>query len=142
MERGNTKHGPALDEQMQHEARGVVQGGVDSHTDDFRDPEPAGEDQPDATWEGGGTRNTPRSGGAPPGMTYDEVEGRSRLGRYIPRASLPGDRDDLIAGASELNAPDDVLNMLESLPHDETYETVAQVWEALGYHNEDVNRRT
>jgi len=127
---------------MRHEVRGVVPGGVDSHSDDYRDPDPAGGDRSAATWEGAVTRNTPRAGGAPPGMTYDEVEGRSRLGRYIPRASLPGDRDDLIAGASELNAPDDVLNMIESLPEGETYETVAQIWEALGYHNEDVSRRT
>lgn len=138
MERGNTKHGRALDEQMRHEARGVVQGGVDGHADEFRDPQPPGEDQPDATWEGRSTR----PGGAPPGMTYDEVEARSRLGRYIPMASLPGDRDDLIAGASEMNAPDDILNLLESLPEGETYETVAQIWAALGYHNEDVNHRT
>ena len=119
MDRGNTKHGPALDEQMKHELGA-------------NDPETAGEDELDTTIEGG----------APPGMTYDEVEARSRLGRYIPMASLPGDRDDLIAGASEMNAPDDILNLLESLPEGETYETVAQIWAALGYHNEDVNHRT
>jgi hypothetical protein len=141
MERGNTKHGPHLDEQMSNEARGLAQGGVDTHADEFLDPGLDGEDQPEATLEGG-TRTSPRAGGAPPGMTYDEVEGRSRLGRYIPRASLPGDRDDLIAGATELNAPDEILNVLESLPEGETYETVAQIWEALGYHNEDVRRRT
>lgn len=138
MERGNTKHGRILDEQMQHEVQAIVQGGVNTRSDEARDLEPAGEDQTDATWEGGGSR----TGGAPPGMTYEEVEGRSRLGRYIPMASMPGDRDDLIAGATDLNAPDDILAELGRLPEGETYQTVSQIWAALGHHNEDIEHRT
>jgi Protein of unknown function (DUF2795) len=133
MERGNTKHGPRVDEEMAHEVRGVVQGaGSDSRVEEFHDPEPAGEDQPDARGR--------FTGGAPPGMTYEEVEERSRLGRYIPRSSLPGDRDDLLIGASGMNAPDDVVAQLASLPAGERYSTVNEVWAALGHHNEE--RRT
>ncbi|WP_433217629.1 DUF2795 domain-containing protein [Dactylosporangium sp. CS-047395] len=117
MERGNTKHGVALDERLARE-----------DAIEARDVDP----------EGGGDR----SGGAPVGMTPDEVEARSNLGRYIPKASLPGDRDDLIAGATELDAPDEVLDALEALPSDDTqYETVNQVWAALGGRNEDPSRR-
>lgn len=123
---------------MDHEVRGVVQGGTDSRTDEFHSAEPAGEDQPEATWAGSGAR----TGGAPPGMTPEEVEGRSNLGRFIPMASLPGDREALMAGATDLNAPDNVLAQLASLPEGETYQTVSQVWEALGHHNEDVTHRT
>ena len=61
---------------------------------------------------------------------------RSRLGRYIPMAALPGDRDRLLAGARELQAPDDVLAELRRLPAGEKFETVSQVWAALGHHNE------
>jgi hypothetical protein len=136
MERGNTKHGPRLDEQMEHEVRGLVQGGATPRAEEWHDPEPPGEDQPDASWVPGG-RSTE---GAPPGMTPDEVEGRSRLGRYVPRAALPGDRERLLAGARELNAPDDVLAQLDRLPDGERYETVNQIWAALGHHNEE--RRT
>jgi hypothetical protein len=136
MERGSAKHGPRLDDQMEFEVRGIVQGGTDSRVEEWRDPEPAGEDQPDPSWVPGGTA----AGGAPSGMTPDEVEGRSRLGRYIPMAALPGDRDRLIAGAGELEAPDDVLAQLRRLPDGETYETVNQIWAALGHHNEE--RRT
>jgi len=82
-----------------------------------------------------------RTGGAPVGMTADDVEARSNLGRYIPRASLPGDRDDLLAGASELNAPDEVLTVLEQLPEGQVFETVNQVWAALGGPNEDPAHR-
>jgi hypothetical protein len=138
MDRGSTKHGPHLDEQMEHEVRGIVQGGVNSRAEEFNDPEPPGEDQPDATWEAAGAH----TGGAPPGMTYEEVEQRSRLGRYIPMASLPGSRDDLLAGARDLNAPDDILAELRKLPDGREFQTVSEVWAALGHHNEDVEHRT
>jgi hypothetical protein len=117
MERGSTKHGPVLDGEMAHE---------------FQDPQVPVEDQPDL--------GVPREGGAPPGMTYDEVEERSRLGRYIPRSSLPGDREELILGANTLEAPEDVIEQLASLPAGERYRTVNEIWAALGHHNEE--RRT
>lgn len=117
MERGSTKHGPVLDGEMANE---------------FQTAEPRGEDQPDT--------GAQPDGGAPPGMTYDEVEERSRLGRYIPRSSLPGDREELILGANTLNAPEDVITQLAGLPAGETYRTVNEIWAALGHHNEE--RRT
>jgi hypothetical protein len=134
MDRGNTKHGRILDEQMSHEVRAIVQGGVDSRAEEASDPEYPGEDQPNVTWQGDGTR----TGGAPVGMTPDDVEERSRLGRYIPRSSLPGNRDDLVVGAVGLHAPDDVIDLLKQLPAEEKYATVSQVWAALGRPNEEV----
>ena len=136
MERGNTKHGARLDEQMEHEVRGILQGGVNPRVEEFHDPEPSGEDQPEASWIPEGAA----SGGAPPGMTPDEVEARSRLGRYVPMSALPGDRARLLDGARTLGAPDDVLAELARLPDGERYETVNQIWAALGHHNEE--RRT
>ena len=136
MERGSSKHAPRLDDQMAHEVRGIVQGGQGTRADEFHDPEPSGEDQPESSRVPGGTR----TGGAPPGMTYDEVEQRSRLGRFVQMASLPGDRDKLLAGARDLNAPDDILAQLGQLPAGEEFQTVNQIWAALGHHNEE--RRT
>jgi hypothetical protein len=132
MDRGN-KHGHRLDDQLAHEVNGIK-----SRTDEAFDPEPAGEDQPDATYEGQGTP----AFGAPPGMTPEEVRERSDLGRYVPRHVLPGKRGALLAGAHEQNAPDAVLDKLRTLPADHTYHTVAEIWAALGGHNEDVTRRT
>jgi hypothetical protein len=120
MDRGNTKHGRILDEQM-------------SHVEEANDPEYAGDDQPDANWQGDGNR----TGGAPVGMTPDDVEERSRLGRYIPRSSLPGNRDDLLVGAIALHAPDDIIDLLKQLPAAEKYATVSAVWAALGRPNEE-----
>jgi hypothetical protein len=134
MDRGNSKHGRILDEQMRQEVRGIMQGAVDPRVEEGRDPEYAGEDQPNVTWQGDGTR----TGGAPIGMTPDEVEERSRLGRYIPRSKLPGTRDDFLVGASELQAPDDIIESLKQLPATETYATVSEIWAALGHTNEEV----
>lgn len=43
-ERGNTKHGPALDEQMKHESQAVVQGTKPAHAEEWRETEPLPDD--------------------------------------------------------------------------------------------------
>lgn len=43
-ERGNTKHGPNLDDQMEQETRGMVQGHGASHAEPFRETEPLPDD--------------------------------------------------------------------------------------------------
>lgn len=135
MDRGSAKHGRQLDEQMAHEVQGVLQGGSGSRASEWHDPEPAGDDQPDLRRT---AVNPPP--GSPPGMTYEEVEQRSRLGRFIPKSRLPGERDELIAGAHDMHAPDDVLRTLAQLPAGERFVTVNEVWAALGHNNEP--RRT
>jgi hypothetical protein len=136
IDRGSSKHGPRLDEEMQHEVRPVIQSGVDSRAEEWRDPEPPGEDQPNPSWAPTGYERA----GAPPGMTPAEVEQRSRLGRYIPLRALPGTRDRLLVAAGEMHAPDDILAELARLPEGESYRTVYEIWVALGHHTEP--RRT
>ncbi|MEH0939128.1 DUF2795 domain-containing protein [Micromonospora psammae] len=134
MERGNSKHGPRLDEQMSQEVSGLLQGpGTGgSRVDEFREAEPAGEDQPGATTVPGGETRS----GAPKGMSSQDVERRSRLGRYITLSALPGDREGLIANARDNDAPADVVAELERLPDGTRYQTVSEVWAALGHKNE------
>jgi hypothetical protein len=132
MERGSSKHGPRLDEQMSREVEGTVQGTAGSRVEEWRQPEPAGEDQPEATAAPAGeTRNGP-----PQGMTSTEVEQRSRLGRFISLSALPGDRESLRRNALENEAPDDVLAELDRLPAGTEFRTVSEIWAALGHANE------
>jgi hypothetical protein len=134
MERASSKHNPRVDDQMAHEVRGQVQGGVaGARAEEWREPEPAGEDQPEPTMIPAGHR----PGGAPPGLTVDEAEGRSRLGRYVDLSVLPTDRDGLVRSAQENNAPDDVVAELRRLPAGTTYRTVSEAWGALGHLNEE-----
>ncbi|MBO0982077.1 hypothetical protein [Microbacterium sp. SD291] len=44
IQRGNTKHGPNLDEQMEQESRGMVQGHGSPHAEPFRESEPLPDD--------------------------------------------------------------------------------------------------
>ena len=116
MERGSSKHGPRLDEEMKREVLGTVQGVAGSRTEEWKMAEPAGEDQPDAT----------RVIGA------DAANDLSRFGRYIGLSAMPGDRDALRRSAEVLEAPDDVLADLDSLPDDVIFHTVTEIWAALG----------
>jgi len=50
-QRGNTKHGPQLDEQMEQETRGMVQGHGSPHAEPFRETEPLPDDTDDASTE-------------------------------------------------------------------------------------------
>ncbi|GAB3368455.1 hypothetical protein GCM10027452_29790 [Micromonospora halotolerans] len=134
MERGSSKHSPRLDEQMSSEVNGLIQGpGTGgSRVEEHRVPEPAGEDQPEATTAPAGELRT----GAPKGMSSEDVEGRSRLGRFITMSALPGDREALVANARENEAPDDIVAALQGLPEGTRYQTVSEVWAALGHKNE------
>ncbi|MGV9762557.1 DUF2795 domain-containing protein [Micromonospora tulbaghiae] len=134
MERGSSKHSPRVDDQMSSEVSGLVQGAGTggSRAEEFRVPEPAGEDQPEATTAPAGELRS----GTPQGMSSEDVEARSRLGRFITMTALPGDREALLANARENEAPTDIVAALESLPEGTRYQTISEVWAALGHRNE------
>ncbi|MFF0658897.1 MULTISPECIES: DUF2795 domain-containing protein [Micromonospora] len=134
MERGSSKHSPRVDDQMSSEVSGLVQGpGTGgSRAEEFRVPEPAGEDQPEATTAPAGELRS----GTPQGMSSEDVEARSRLGRFITMTALPGDREALLANARENEAPTDIVAALETLPEGTRYQTISEVWAALGHRNE------
>ncbi len=133
MERGNSKHGPRLDDSMAREVEGQVGTPTGARAEQWHEPEPAGEDQPEAT----AIPDGPRVGGAPAPMTGEEVEERSQLGRYLPRSVLPANRKQLRRAAAEHNAPDSVLEELSRLPKGREFATVSEVWAALGHSNEE-----
>jgi len=107
----------------------MVQGSPsDARVEEWREPEPSGEDQPEV-----GLVPHPDAGemgGAPTGMTPEEREARSRLGRYLRRSAFPADRAALLAEATDNQAPDDILATLRRVPEDQQFETVAEVWAA------------
>ncbi|MEV6494863.1 DUF2795 domain-containing protein [Actinoplanes sp. NPDC051633] len=116
MERGSSKHGPRVDEQMGQEVRAALQGSTESRAEEWKMAEPSGEDQPEPT------RLT----------NADAANDLSRFGRYIGLSAMPGDRDALIRSAEILTAPDDVLADLRRLPDGVIYHTVTEIWAALG----------
>lgn len=116
MERGSSKHSPRVDEQLNQEVQGAVQGITESRAQEWKMAEPPGEDQPEPT-------RLPDT---------DSANELSRFGRYIGLSALPGDRDALIRSAEVLAAPDDVLADLARLPAGVVFHTVTEIWSALG----------
>ena len=43
-ERGNTTHGPNLDDELKHETQGMVQGNQPAHAEEWRETEPFPDD--------------------------------------------------------------------------------------------------
>jgi hypothetical protein len=126
MERGSDKHGPRVDEEMEHETRSIEQGGaVEAHVEEEHEHEPAADREPipDERIRGG------RETGA---LTRDELEARSNLARSVEPSAFPGDRDALLASAQEEQADDSVLELLRQLPPGRQFETVQEVWAVLG----------
>ena len=62
-QRGNSKHGPHVDEQLEQESRGIVQGHGSAHVEAFRETEPLPDDTDEADTERA-LRREPRAGGS------------------------------------------------------------------------------
>lgn len=132
MDRGNDKHSPRVDEELKHETQGLQRGGHDVRAEEWRSPEPSGEDQPDADLVPNGTS----SGGTPPGMSGDDVAGRAELASYLGKAAYPAVREQLIGAALDHQAPDRVVDLVRRLPSGRQFHTVNEVWSAVGGHVE------
>jgi len=131
MERG-TKHSPNVDNEMKHETEGLVRSGHSTRAEEWNDPEPSGEDQPDVD------RAPDRTlvGGTPDGMTAGDIEQRAELGTYLGKRIYPAVRAQLIERAIDASAPDRVIALVKNLPSDREYHNLNEVWTALGGHVE------
>lgn len=65
-------------------------------------------------------------------MDEDDVAGRAELAAVLGR-NYPADRERLLAGAQENNAPDRILDELRRLPGGEEFGNVNEVWTRLGH---------
>lgn len=134
MERGNNKHSARVDEEMQHELQGMMRAERPTRAEEWKEAEPAGEDQPDP-----GALGTPadRQPAAPPGMTPAEVELRSELAAALTRAAFPNDESGLLGHLVDSDAPDRLRSLVRQLPGGRVFQNVGEVAEALGLHRED-----
>jgi hypothetical protein len=126
------KHTPRVDDSLKREVEGHVHGSPSGgRAEKWRQPEAPANGEPEATavpvpdWRGRSDAELV--------MTPEEVEGRSRLGRYLHRTAFPANKAKLLDAAEGARAPDDVLDELGQLPDGETFETAARVWVALGH---------
>ena len=128
----STKHSPRLDEELEHEVQGMLKAERATRSEEWREVEPVGEDQPDITADPAGTL----VGGVPVGMTEDAVVARAELSRWLVRADFPATGPELVEAARDHRAPDAVADELSRLPEGEVYERIGDVVRALGYPTE------
>lgn len=123
---------PREDDEMAHETAGLVQGGHSTRAEEWRDPEPSGEDQPLAAASLGAEDRR----GTPEGMTPQDVQARSDIARFLGTAAFPGSREELLATARENQAPQEVLHRIGSAS-DGTFENVQDLARAIGIGTEE-----
>jgi Protein of unknown function (DUF2795) len=125
LERGSDKHGPRVDEELEHETLSLEQGSpVESRVEEHREQEGPGDDQP--------TPSALLTGGRTGSLDLDDAGARSDIARFIDPSTFPADREGLLANAEANNAPPAVAERLQALPGDRTYQGLPDVWSALG----------
>jgi hypothetical protein len=70
-------------------------------------------------------------------MTWDDVERRSDIARYLPVRAFPADRRVLLGFLKQTGAPDEVVDAIRRLPGDRQFATVGEVVRALGIATEE-----
>ena len=127
MERGSDKHSRLVDEALKHDTQSLVRGNpAEARSQEGREQEGPGEGDPTPDSRLQGER-----GASPNGMSFDDVNARADLARYLEPSVFPARPGALVASARARFAPDVTVRQLESLP-DSTYDTVQEVWVALG----------
>jgi hypothetical protein len=122
MTHGGGTHGPRQDDALKKEVRGEVQANRATRTEEWREPEPPGEDQPDATWD--------LSEGVD--LRREAIQLRSDIARYLDHGAFPADRDGLLATMSSHEAPQPLLDLVATLQADVIFGGLADVTDALG----------
>ena len=133
MERGSNKHSARLDDEMEREVQGFMTAERPTRAEEWKEAEPAGEDQADP-----GVLGEPadRQPGVPAGMTQEDVQLRSELAEHLPRSVFPNDESGLLGHLIDSNAPDRLRQLVRQLPSGQTYDHLGEVARALGLHAE------
>ena len=125
MERGNTKHGPAHDEQLAHETRAMTQGSAQrAHAEEWREAEPMGTDVPSPE------RTPPDT----------DVRDRSELARIMTKDVFPATRETLLRRLADSDAPAELTERAGTLAPGRRFGGVHEVLEALGIASPETRR--
>lgn len=121
-QRDSSKHSPRLDDELKKEIGSLTHGApVESRREEWREQEGAAD----------GEREPSSRTADPSTLGPDAEAARAELSRHLRLSVFPGDREALLAEAERNDAPEPVLAALRLLPEG-TFETVYDIWEALG----------
>ncbi|MGA5584093.1 DUF2795 domain-containing protein [Streptomyces thermodiastaticus] len=117
MQRGSDRLSVHRDEVMKHELQGLLRSGHPTRTEEWHDPEPSAEDDPEI-W----------SGPVMPGTSRASLETvRLELARYLGRGAFPAQPGPLVRLLRRRNAPDALVEALERLPRTARYANVQEL---------------
>ncbi|MFF5183356.1 DUF2795 domain-containing protein [Streptomyces sp. NPDC000345] len=121
MQRGSDRLSVHRDDEMKHELQGLLRSGHPTRSEEWHDPEPSAEDDPEV-WGGPVVPGTSRASLATV---------RLELGRILGRGSFPAGPGELSVTLRRRNAPDALVEAVRRLPHKERYANVSELAEAL-----------
>jgi uncharacterized protein DUF2795 len=120
-------HGPRKDDALKREVRSELLANRATRAEEWLEPEPPGEDEPEATWALEG-----RPGGTPPGEDWETIELRSDLARHLDRTAFPATRSHLLENLAAHQAEQRLLDLVSSLPDGTTLGNLGELFRALG----------
>ncbi|OLZ66366.1 hypothetical protein AV521_28055 [Streptomyces sp. IMTB 2501] len=121
MQRGSDRLSVHRDDEMKHELKDLLRSRHPTRVEEWHDPEPAADDDPEV-WSG------PVGGlGSPASLERMRAE----LARTLSRGCFPATARDLARMLRRRNAPGALADGVARLPHSARYENVQQLAEAL-----------
>ncbi|MFJ2237497.1 DUF2795 domain-containing protein [Streptomyces sp. NPDC087859] len=121
MQRGSDRLSVHRDDEMKHELQGLLRSGHPTRSEEWHDPEPTADDDPEIA----GGPVAPGGAGASLGVV------RLELARHLSRSAFPANSRHLAGALRRAYAPDTLVDAVERLPHKEHYATVQELAQAL-----------
>ncbi|GAA3850395.1 hypothetical protein GCM10022403_097450 [Streptomyces coacervatus] len=121
MQRGSDRLSVHRDEEMKHELQGLLRSGHPTRTEEWHDPEPTAEDDPEVA-----------GGPITPGRSRASLAAiRTELARHLSRHAFPAGPRELARALRRAYAPDALIDPVERLPRAARYTTAQELAEAL-----------
>jgi len=121
MQRGSDRLSVHRDEEMKHELQGLLRSGHPTRTEEWHDPEPTADDDPEVA-----------GGPIAPGRSRASLAAvRTELARHLNRRVFPASPRELVHALRRAYAPDALIDPVERLPRSARYATVQELAEAL-----------
>ncbi|MFI9759664.1 DUF2795 domain-containing protein [Streptomyces sp. NPDC051963] len=121
MQRGSDRLSVHRDDEMKHELQGLLRSGHPTRTEEWHDPEPTAEDDPEIA-----------GGPVAPGRTRASLAAvRLELARFLARGAFPAGPRELARELRRRYAPDALVEALERQPRSARYANVQELSEAL-----------
>ncbi|MEU0337268.1 DUF2795 domain-containing protein [Streptomyces sp. NPDC006193] len=121
MQRGSDRLSVHRDDEMKNELKGLLRSGHPTRVDEWHDPEPAADDDPEV-WSG------PVGGlGSPAAVERIRLE----LARHLNRHAFPAKPGEVARALRRSNAPGGLVDAVAGLPRENRYANVQRLAEAL-----------